>query len=248
MVKKQILIQTKQKKIMLKNILFGFFICTAVATIQAQTPKPQLIATESEALLHILLTDMEDRPRGLEKLVITGQNSQKSYEVTTQKDGKFDILLPEGDTYSVRVKGWGEGKEFTTFDLENTPGIIDAALSLGYEPEKSFTLENVHFQTAKATLKPESLPSLNELVELLQRKQSIHLQIAGHTDNEGDDLANQKLSEARAKAVVDYLVSKGVLAKRLISKGFGESQPVADNQTPEGRAKNRRTEALILQE
>lgn len=106
-------------------------------------------------------------------------------------------------------------------------------------------LRNVFFETGSAELRPQSAAELDRLAELLTEVPSLKIQINGHTDNVGDDASNQTLSEARAKAVYDYLVAKNISAERLKFKGFGESQPVESNDTPEGRGRNRRTEFVV---
>lgn len=104
----------------------------------------------------------------------------------------------------------------------------------------------VVFETGSDQLRPESDEVLNIVDEFLkQRKDVTLLRIAGHTDSDGDDKANQTLSEKRSMAVARYLVAKGHDCKRLIPVGFGESKPIADNNTPEGKAQNRRTEFII---
>ena len=102
--------------------------------------------------------------------------------------------------------------------------------------------------TGKSTLKPESYPALDNLAELLVAKKTMKVEIGGHTDSQGDDNANLKLSDNRAKAVCAYLVTKGVANDRLVPKGYGETKPRTTNDTAEGRARNRRTEVKILEE
>jgi OmpA-OmpF porin, OOP family len=94
----------------------------------------------------------------------------------------------------------------------------------------------------KATLKPESDPTLGTILGLLKKDAALKVEIQGHTDNAGGDAYNQTLSEARAKSVVTWLTSHGVAAARLTAKGYGKTQPIATNDTDEGRAKNRRVE------
>ncbi len=107
------------------------------------------------------------------------------------------------------------------------------------------TLKNVFFDFDKAELKPESYVELDKLVEYL-RTNNIRIEIGGHTDDQGTDEYNDRLSESRAKSVYDYLVSKDIPAARLQYKGYGKRVPVADNSTEEGRATNRRTEFKII--
>lgn len=109
--------------------------------------------------------------------------------------------------------------------------------------------EKIQFAIDKAEILPASDGLLNEVVAALQAHAEIQkLAINGHTDNDGDDKYNQGLSQRRAKAVLDWLVAHGVAAARLESKGFGESQPIADNATVAGREQNRRVEFLIVQQ
>jgi len=119
-------------------------------------------------------------------------------------------------------------------------------VEIEFEPPRSFTLDNVHFDTGKPALRPESFKELNEIAEYMRWRKEERYEISGHTDNVGKDDDNLKLSQARANAVKEYLVKKGIKAVRLTAKGYGHSQPVADNSTEEGRQANRRTELKIL--
>ena len=107
-------------------------------------------------------------------------------------------------------------------------------------------MKNVFFDVNKFDLKPESEAELDKLVQLLNDNPSVKMQIGGHTDNVGKPADNLMLSNNRAKSVVTYLISKGIPAARLSAKGFGETQPVADNKTEEGKALNRRTEMKVI--
>lgn len=100
----------------------------------------------------------------------------------------------------------------------------------------------VEFQTGTAVITKKSFKNLDEVLNVLKKYPEMNLSIEGHTDNVADDMLNQKLSEKRAKACLDYLVKKGVAANRLTSTGYGETRPVGDNKTAEGRQMNRRTE------
>jgi len=116
----------------------------------------------------------------------------------------------------------------------------------GCEVEAVIELEGVHFDFDKATIRPEGKAVLDEAAALLKTHDRVVVEVAGHTDSVGSDAYNQGLSERRANAVKDYLTSQGVTATRLSAKGYGESQPVASNDTKEGRAENRRVELIVL--
>ncbi len=109
-------------------------------------------------------------------------------------------------------------------------------------PPKTLVLGDVFFDTAKSTLKPEGMAELDKVAASLKEWPDVRIEIAGYTDSVGGDKYNKKLSEDRAKAVRDYLVSKGLAAARFEVNGYGKTKPVADNKTAEGRAKNRRVE------
>lgn len=104
----------------------------------------------------------------------------------------------------------------------------------------------IRFESGKADIKPESMGIINEIYGMMKEHPEIRISIEGHTDNVGDEAMNQALSEKRAAAVKEKLVSMGIDSSRLESKGWGESRPVADNNTPEGRANNRRVEFVKL--
>ncbi|BDX38813.1 membrane protein [Tenuifilaceae bacterium CYCD] len=103
---------------------------------------------------------------------------------------------------------------------------------------------DILFDNGKSVIKAESQPIIEEIYSLLKNNTSLNVSIEGHTDNVGNADANKKLSDDRAKAVMNALLAKGIDAKRLTSAGWGQERPVADNRTEEGRAKNRRVEIV----
>jgi outer membrane protein OmpA-like peptidoglycan-associated protein len=107
-------------------------------------------------------------------------------------------------------------------------------------------LEPIQFETARSTIKPVSFPILDEVVALMKARPNLRIGVYGHTDNRGSRAMNMRLSAARAASCVKYIVGKGIKASRLESDGFGFDKPVDTNDTPEGRAKNRRTEFKML--
>ncbi|MBI1782901.1 MAG: OmpA family protein [Sphingobacteriales bacterium] len=108
-----------------------------------------------------------------------------------------------------------------------------------------YAAKNIYFATGKYPLLSKSFNPLNEVVKIMAEHPELKLDISGHTDNTGDAVKNQALSENRAKAVLDYLVKKGVAANRITSAGYGQHQPVAENKTAAGKAKNRRVEIKV---
>jgi OOP family OmpA-OmpF porin len=130
------------------------------------------------------------------------------------------------------------------------PADKEATYEVGIkiDPPKDFVLENVYFESGKSSLKPNSFKALNDLVEILKIKNTMVVEIQGHTDNVGKDEENMKLSQDRADEVRKYLISKGIEAARVTSKGYGPTMPVADNANDAGKAKNRRTSLKVIKE
>jgi OOP family OmpA-OmpF porin len=112
---------------------------------------------------------------------------------------------------------------------------------------KRIVLRGVNFDFDKADIRPDAEVILNEAADVLGQNRDVRVQVAGHTDATGTDEYNQSLSERRANSVADYLASKGIDRSRLSTVGYGESQPVADNGTRDGRAQNRRVELNVQQ-
>ena len=112
--------------------------------------------------------------------------------------------------------------------------------------EGKFVTPGILFDVHKATINGESMGTINEIVKLMNEHPDLNFRIEGHTDSDGDESFNQKLSEDRAAAVKSMLVSIGIDASRLESKGWGESKPLSENSTPEGKANNRRVEFIKI--
>ena len=131
-----------------------------------------------------------------------------------------------------------EGIRFATSELDK----ISEPLKTG----QNIRLNNVFYETGSHALRRASRLELNKLVKILNDNPAVKIEISGHTDSEGDDASNQKLSERRAKEVYNYVRGKGINASRLVFKGYGETKPVASNDTEAGKAQNRRTEFTVL--
>lgn len=227
----------------MKNLLL-FIVAIASINSYSQALEP----TETHALLTVLVANDKSKPLEGEKVSFLATKDKKVYSGVTKADGKFELLVPKGDKYKVQYKAAGGNEDYSTLNMPAVEGLITFEYKLTIVPPKIYTLDNVFFDTGKATLKPESSKELNELAEYMQLKKSMVIEIAGHTDNVGNNDANQKLSEGRANSVRNYLIKKGIAAERIVAKGYGDTQPVADNSTDAGKQKNRRTEVRTIKE
>jgi outer membrane protein OmpA-like peptidoglycan-associated protein/tetratricopeptide (TPR) repeat protein len=170
-------------------------------------------------------------------------------KVQTDEDGNYLVTLPVGKDYSFNVNRKGYLFYSDNFLLSNNSPDSSYEKNIPLQPlevNATVVLKNVFFDVNKFELKPESQGELDKIVQLMKDNPALKIQISGYTDNVGKPADNLSLSNNRAKAVVNYLVSKGITSKKLLAKGFGETQPIADNNTEEGRARNRRTEMKVV--
>jgi outer membrane protein OmpA-like peptidoglycan-associated protein len=166
------------------------------------------------------------------------------------KSGKFLVTLPTGREYLVNVSADGYLFYSANYQLKSGIDTTKVSIDIPLSPivmGEAIVLNNVFFAFNSADLKSESKIELNLLVDLLIKNPQMKIEIGGHTDNKGTKAYNQKLSENRAKSVYEYLISKGIEESRLSYKGYDFSEPIATNDTDEGRAKNRRTEFKIVE-
>jgi OOP family OmpA-OmpF porin len=230
----------------MKKILFA--LCALFGTASFSQTPDELQPTDSQALVEVIVVNANLKSQEGEKISFVSVKTGKAYEGTTNEDGKFKVLVPKDDKYKIRYKNFTDDKEYTTMNVPAKPDLIDIEYTIKVNRPKVFTLENVFFDTGKTTLRPESNKGLNELAEFMKRKKKMQIEIAGHSDNVGDQAANEKLSQGRSESVRAFLIKKGIAPERVTAKGYGDSQPVADNATPEGRQKNRRTEVRVVSE
>jgi outer membrane protein OmpA-like peptidoglycan-associated protein len=163
--------------------------------------------------------------------------------------GEYTAVLNEGRAYAMYAAAPGYLLKSLSFDYSNQQKFDPLTLDIYLDPAKSgrsAVLNNLFFDSNKATLKPRSRTELSRLVEFLRQDPSLRVEVAGYTDNVGTPAANLSLSQRRAQAVLDYLTSQGVPASRLRAKGYGEARPLAANDTEAHRAQNRRIELRIL--
>ena len=119
-------------------------------------------------------------------------------------------------------------------------------MSTALKTKKRYTFRNVNFETAKWDLLPPALPELDGLAVFLVENPKVKVEIGGHTDDVGNDADNQALSQNRAESVANYLITKGIAPSRISHKGYGESLPIAPNNSAASRLQNRRVECRIV--
>lgn len=169
--------------------------------------------------------------------------------IQTDSRGAYLVTLPVGRDYALSVSRPGYLFYADHFTLPDTAAWKPFLLDIPLTPIAAgarIRLNNIFFGFNSDSLEPASRGELDRLAALLEENPSLRVSIQGHTDSVGTAAYNLTLSRARAAAVVDYLVGRGIAAERLKAEGFGATRPVADNSSEEGRALNRRTEMLVL--
>ena len=168
--------------------------------------------------------------------------------------GSYIVSLPAQRNYAVNVNA--KGYLFYSQNVNLAEGlkegfewkpVVTHIQLKPIEMGESVALRNVFFETGKYDLLAASQVELEKVYDLMEKNATLKIELGGHTDNVGGDAMNMTLSEQRAKAVYDWLVAKGIDASRLSYKGYGATQPIADNSTPEGREQNRRTVFMIVE-
>jgi outer membrane protein OmpA-like peptidoglycan-associated protein len=164
------------------------------------------------------------------------------------KTGAFTVVVPGGHDYAMYVSADGfliHSENVKAVDSTGTRTSMDILMN-PCETGSSEVMRNIFFMPNAWELLPPSIADLDKLVEQLNAYPALRLEVSGHTDDGIGPVDNQHLSENRAQAVVDHLVSKGIAPGRLVAKGYGPDRPLAPNDTKEHRALNRRTEIRVL--
>ncbi|MCB0820281.1 MAG: OmpA family protein [Bacteroidetes bacterium] len=229
-------------------LLAGVTILPFTTTIKAQVSREDK-RFERFGYLQVTVTSMKGVPKLGETIIFEGTNKPvKSFQAISDEKGKFDIWLPKGDTYKIKVLAIGELQDFNTVEIPDKPGAYQGKYQIQFELPLTVTLDDVLFETGKAEIKPSSFKSLNDLAELIKRKKNMEILVVGHTDDRGDQHKNLLLSIQRAEAVKKYLEQKSGATGRIKAEGRGDAEPVESNETEEGRRLNRRTEIRIQKE
>jgi OOP family OmpA-OmpF porin len=214
--------------------------------------------TRTEAAIKFVVVDKDKGPIPGIVIALTAPDGKKYYTEETDPQGYAEVLVPVGQKYDLVYLSLGRGSVEATVRVNGEPNQT-LRLTMRYKridtppasPEGApaapgIVLQGVTFDTGKATLRAESFPQFDNIVEYMTHKRSARVEISGHTDNVGNPKTNKTLSKKRAEACRDYLVSKGIGRDRIEAVGYGDERPIASNADESGRQKNRRIEATEL--
>ena len=189
------------------------------------------------------VTDKETKTPVNAKIVIS--SNDKIYQTINTKDNLSTVKLEPG-IYVFDYSADGYYNKKVTVDL-TTQDFTEQNIQLDKLKKEAFTLGQINFKTNESIFTSESLTILDNFIKVLKDNPTLKFEISGHTDNIGTANSNMKLSQIRAKACVDYMISKGIAANRLVAKGYGETKPIVPNNTSKNRFLNRRVEAKIIE-
>jgi outer membrane protein OmpA-like peptidoglycan-associated protein len=212
---------------------------------------PEQVKPKKVTYVKGIISDKENNKPLLATLTFIDIETGKTVnEVQSDKvTGEYLLTLPLGKDYVVNANAnqYLFFSQFFSLKNKNTvePYIQNIQLEK-LQAEKKLILENVFYEKDSFQLKSESFIELNKVAEFLLKNSQLKIEIGGHTDNTGNETYNLKLSEQRAKSIYDYLVAQKVAATQLTYKGYGDKMPIADNETDNGKARNRRTELKII--
>jgi len=216
--------------------------------VQLYSQKSKLQSSESHVLVNVYVKDLDNTPRPNERIIIIAQATKGKYQRISNEKGEFSLLLPKGDKYKIMYEDLGSEVDYSFLSIPSDSGLFTFEVNVRFENNIVQPLENVTFENGKADLTIESYPELNRLVDLMKRKPTMVIEIAGHTDNLGSSEDNMSLSQSRADSVRAYLTKCGITATRVYAKGYGDTEPIEENTSDEGRRQNRRAEVRILKE
>lgn len=198
----------------------------------------------------IVVDDETDKPLEANVQIIDLETGENYVSTISDPELGFLLTVPAGKDYAYNVNREGYlfySQNFAYSEAEPTEPIIHEIRLKPVKVGESVVLRNIFFETGSFDLLPTSTAELNKLAELLGQNENLRIEIGGHTDDVGEASDNQILSENRAKAVYQYLIENGISEDRLSYKGYGETQPIEENSTEEGRAANRRTEFKVVE-
>lgn len=204
---------------------------------------------QTSAPIKVSVTDYNKKVLQGEQVLFVNQVSKKTFKGISDSKGFFQLSLPIGK-YDIKLKSIGHSQNYSTLEIpeigENQT-YSEMQMQIMINAPMFFTLNNLHFASARSTILSSSYKELAELIQYLKLKPSIRIEISGHTDSDGDEKANMELSIKRANSVKSYLVKHGVLSERISVKGYGETRPITNNGSEQGKARNRRTEVRVLE-
>lgn len=219
-----------------------------IKNLPLDQPAVKAVAGATTILTGHITDAFTKNPLEAEIVLVNNENSESISEQVSDSTGFYKTVMLSGKNYGFSVQKESYLFHSENYDIPDSEGFQEITLNVELKKVSvgsRIILRNIFFDFDKATLKKESTAELEKLLEIMNQVPSLRIEISGHTDNKGSAEYNKKLSERRAKAVVDYLVAKGISSNRLNYAGYGMDRSLVSNDDETGRQLNRRTEFEI---
>ncbi|MBC7391557.1 MAG: OmpA family protein [Opitutaceae bacterium] len=229
----------------MKNILLTVSLLLSNFLIAQTTLQP----TDYDAVVIFKVTDDKGAPEQGAVVKLEDSADKKLRSDTADLDGNTSILLKKGSSHKLSVEKSGVKFDFGVFEIPRQDGkfTMEENLQIKIITKYNRIYElKIHFGPNKSELYENAKIEIDKLYEEMVKNPTMKIEVAGHTDNVGDDAVNFNISQKRANSIKSYLVEKGIPEKRITAKGYGETAPISENFTEEGRTKNRRIEIRMM--
>ena len=210
------------------------------------TPTKPTIETSNLILAIKDEITLESIPSTIMSINISDPVNHSSSLIALNDNPPPTFPLEVGQSYEIFVTKEGYFNKTIKIDNQSKNDILQEILMTPVEIGKSIIIDDLHFKTGLTELDDDSYRLLDQLVDFMSHNSTLKVEIAGHTDSDGSEEFNQSLSEGRAQSAVNYIIEKGIDESRLVAKGYGESEPMVENDTEENKAKNRRVELKVI--
>ena len=229
----------------MKNILLAFILLINGPSFSQTTLQP----TDYDAVVLFKVTDDKGAPEQGAIVKLEDSGDKKFRSDTADVDGNTALLLKKGSSHKLVVEKAGAKFDFGVFEIPRQDGkfTMEENLQIKIVTKYNRIYElKIHFGPNKSELYENAKIEIDKLFEEMVKNPTMKIEVAGHTDNVGEDALNFNISQKRANSIKAYLVEKGVPEKRITAKGYGETAPVSENFTEEGRTRNRRIEIRMM--
>ena len=210
------------------------------------TPTKPTIETSNLILAIKDEITLESIPSTIMAINISDPVNHSSSLIALNDNPPTTFPVEVGQSYEILVTKEGYFNKTIKIDNQSKNDILQEILMTPVEIGKSIIIDDLHFKTGLTELDDDSYRLLDQLVDFMSHNSTLKVEIAGHTDSDGSEEFNQSLSEGRAQSAVNYIIEKGIDESRLVAKGYGESEPMVENDTEENKAKNRRVELKVI--